>query len=77
MPFTGSMAALWFEDRSETPVWHEAVAREDGGTYRMACGLQPRLAEVRRLWPQKEGEAGPARDERCPACASARPMGVP
>ena len=71
------MAALWFEERSETPVWHEATAREEEGTYRMACGWRFRLAEVRRLWPQKEGELGPAPDQRCTACTAARQIPVP
>jgi hypothetical protein len=71
----GGMSALWFEERSDTPVWHLAMARE-AGTYRMACGWQFRVSEA-RIWPQKRDETGPIAEERCRACMLARPEHVP
>lgn len=62
-----AMAALWFEERSGTPVWHLVVSR-DSGSYQMACGWQFRLVDVRRVWPQKDDERGPDERERCSIC---------
>ena len=67
------MAALWFEERAETPVWHVAVGKTGKGRYRMACGWERELRDVRRLWPVKPGESSPPLDDRCHACIEAEP----
>lgn len=71
------MAALWFEERTDPPVWHLAVARGDGARYRMACGWEYRLASAGRLWPQKTDELGPRLEERCYTCTHVRREDVP
>ena len=67
------MAALWFEERAETSVWHLAVGKAGTGRYRMACEWELELRDARRLWPVKPGESGPPHDERCHSCVEAEP----
>jgi hypothetical protein len=68
-----AMAALWFEERAETAVWHLVSGKSGTGRYRMACAWDLDLRDVRRVWPVKPGDDGPPIDERCHSCVDAEP----
>ena len=67
------MAALWFDDGTDPPVWHVSVERLTQGWYRMACDVEIRIRDGRGMWPTKPRETGPPREKRCPVCAEANP----
>lgn len=70
------MPKLWLEEKSDPPVWHHAVERLGSGWWRMACRWELSLRDAGRLWPQKNGEAGPPFEQRCRSCVESIPIQV-